>query len=430
MATVLAASIIVVTTMTLIAGATDTPTVDDPPSPVDAEKITLTGTAEPEAMVSVVGGSVMVAPTYADEDGYWEKTVSLAQESTNSFSITATGDDGIASEAVVVTVVESTEEAQTYESTYGVDRTAPDAPEVDETESPIDADTVTITGTAEANATIVVTGDDSVETTVDSEGTFSVEVTLQQNDSNTFKLSAEDSSGNMSGYTTITIEEVSPEDETTDDDDTDDDTDTTDISFSDVEEGSWYEEYVTTLAESGVVSGYDGTDLFGPGDYITRAAITKIAVEAFEYELLDAESVEVEDGVLTDIEAGSWYEDYVVSAYHYGIINGYPDGTFGPGDYVNRAEAATILMKASGVDDLTSAELYIGDEDSWENPFSDMTEDDWYYEFVMPLYTGGVLSGYDNGDFGGGDNITRAAVCRITVELMDLIEEIQSTPTI
>jgi len=433
LATVLASSIIVVATMAMTVGATAVPTVNDVPSPVDADKLTITGTAEAEAKITITGGAYQLSPTYADEDGYWEKVVILSQEATNNFTITAAGTDGKVSDPVVITVVESTEEAQAYESSYGIDRTAPNSPTVNETDSPVDADTITITGTAETNTTIIVSGDDNTEAAVDSDGVFSVEVTLQQNDTNQFYLSARDSSGNISSSTTVEVEEISVEDNTdtaSDTTDTTDSTSTVGVDFSDVEVGSWYEDYVATLAESGVVSGYDNTDLFGPGDYITRAAITKIALEAFDFEILDADTIDFGDGGLTDLEPGSWYEDYVASAYYYGVVNGYPNGTFDPGAYVNRAEAATILMAASEIADLTHADLYIGDEDSWENPFSDMTEADWYYEYVMSLYTGGVLNGYDNGNFGGGDNITRAAACKITVELLNLIDEIRSTPTI
>jgi len=424
--TLLAASILVISTMALQAGATEKPMVNDVHSPVDAEKLMITGTSEAGAKITISGGTFELSPTYADDDGYWEKVVTLTQEATNNFTITASGADGTASESVLVTVVESSEQAAAYEATYGVDRTAPGTPDIDDVASPVDTDTIDITGTAEAGSTIVVSGDDNTSAAVGTDGIFSVEVTLQQNDTNKFYLSAMDNSSNMSSSVTVEIEEISGGDN-----DTPEDEDTaTEITFPDVETGSWYEDYVMRLAEAGVVSGYDGTDLFGPGDYITRSAITKIAMETFGYEVLDSSTIELEDGVLTDVEEGTWYEDYVKSAYHYGIINGYPDGTFNPGGYVNRAEAAKILMAASGVSEMINAQVFVGDADNWENPFGDMTTEDWYYEYVMTLYTGDVIAGYDNGDFGGGDSITRAAVCRIAVELLDLLDEIRSTPTI
>ncbi|MDA1209340.1 MAG: S-layer homology domain-containing protein, partial [bacterium] len=39
-----------------------------------------------------------------------------------------------------------------------------------------------------------------------------------------------------------------------------------------------------------------------------------------------------------DLSQGEWYEQYVLNALRYGIMQGYPDGTFGPENPINRAE--------------------------------------------------------------------------------------------
>ncbi len=334
------------------------------------------------------------------------------------------GEDGSTSDAVVVVIIEGVEEAQAYEEEYDVDRTAPDSPEVNDVETPIDADSIILSGTAEADAIIIVSGADTAEDEANSSGAFTVEVELEQNAENKFYVSAMDESGNMSSSTKITVVEEGEEDEEEEeDDDTHDSADEDEeISFSDLD-GHWAEDYVLALAEDGVVSGYDSGE-FGPNDYITRAAITKIALNAFEYETYEA------DTAFTDLDEDAWYPDYVNSAYAYGIIGGYDDGTFLPGNNVNRAEALKILLEASGIEDLDGASVFIGDEDEWENPFSDVSEDDWFYVYLMEAYTGGVISGYADGTFGGGNLITRAEVCKVVSELLDLEYEIKSTPTI
>ncbi|MBI2463453.1 S-layer homology domain-containing protein [Candidatus Peregrinibacteria bacterium] len=40
---------------------------------------------------------------------------------------------------------------------------------------------------------------------------------------------------------------------------------------------------------------------------------------------------------------GSWFENAAVSMKQKGVINGYPDGSFGPSNQVNRAELAVML---------------------------------------------------------------------------------------
>ncbi len=418
------ATILAILLMPLQAIATDAPTVDDPTSPIDADKYTLTGTSEPGAQITVTGGPYMLSPVYADDNGDWERTVSLGQEVTNTFSIQAVGEDGQPSEIVTVTIVESEAEAQAAEEETGEDRTAPDTPTVDDMDSPVDADAVTLTGTAEVGSTIVVSGADTGEDFVTSSGTFSVKVELNQNASNKFYIYAMDSEGNISSSTSITIEEVSPEEETTEEEntETEEEEEVVEITFSDID-GHWAYDDIMELAELGIVEGYpDGS--FGPSDYINRAAITKIALEAFGYEVYEA------DSQFPDVEDGEWFTNYINSAYAYEIIGGYPDGTFAPANEVNRAEALKILIEASGVEDLNGASVFLGDEEDWVNSFSDVTEDDWYYTYLMEASETEVVSGYADGTFGGGNSITRAEVCRITLNLINLKAEIIATPTI
>ena len=425
--TSLIAVIIIAVIAFLETSATVSPIINTPPSPIDADKITLTGTAEPNSKITVTGGAYQISPTYADETGYWEKTVSLIQESENVFYVFATGVDGQPSDSVTATIIESAEQAAEYEASSGISMTAPDSPTVDPVESPIDADSITLTGTATAGVEIMVSGDAIEYTTTNSSGEFSVEVDLEQNATSKFYISAISDSDLISEAVKIEIEEISeetsePEEEETHDTAEGNTDETVSVNFPDIT-GHWAEDDIIELAEMGIVNGYDNGN-FGPNDYITRAAITKIALNAFEYDVYEANSA------FTDISDGVWYENYVNSAYEYGVINGYSDGTFKPGNYVNRAEAMKILLTASGIPDTAGAYIFIGNEDSWENPFSDVSTEDWFYEYVMQAYTGEIVSGYADGTFGGGNNITRAEVCKIVLNLLDLEDEIKATPTI
>ncbi len=425
--TSLIAVIIIAVIAFLETSATVSPIINTPPSPIDADKITLTGTAEPNSKITVTGGAYQISPTYADETGYWEKTVSLIQESENVFYVFATGVDGQPSDSVTATIIESAEQAAEYEASSGISMTAPDSPTVDPVESPIDADSITLTGTAKAGVEIMVSGDAIEYTTTNSSGEFSVEVDLEQNATSKFYISAISDSDLISEAVKIEIEEISeetsePEEEETHDTAEGNTDETVSVNFPDIT-GHWAEDDIIELAEMGIVNGYDNGN-FGPNDYITRAAITKIALNAFEYDVYEANSA------FTDISDGVWYENYVNSAYEYGVINGYSDGTFKPGNYVNRAEAMKILLTASGIPDTAGAYIFIGNEDSWENPFSDVSTEDWFYEYVMQAYTGEIVSGYADGTFGGGNNITRAEVCKIVLNLLDLEDEIKATPTI
>lgn len=96
---------------------------------------------------------------------------------------------------------------------------------------------------------------------------------------------------------------------------------------------------------------------------------------------------------------------------HIAYIAGYPDGTVKPNGNVTRAETATIiwrLMTDEERDEILTA----------ENDFSDMTEDLWYNKAVSSLVKGGYITGYPDGTFKGGNQITRAEFVTIMSRLM------------
>ena len=46
----------------------------------------------------------------------------------------------------------------------------------------------------------------------------------------------------------------------------------------------------------------------------------------------------------SDVTTGQYYSDAVIWAYQNGIVNGYPDGTFGINDNITREQIAKMLM--------------------------------------------------------------------------------------
>ncbi|MCI8388109.1 MAG: S-layer homology domain-containing protein [Clostridiales bacterium] len=68
--------------------------------------------------------------------------------------------------------------------------------------------------------------------------------------------------------------------------------------------------------------------------------------------------------------ADHWAEDTIIKWSDSGIVNGYPDGTFRPDDYITRAELAKIITLAFKLDGTTNSPLY------------DVDPNEWYYEYV------------------------------------------------
>ncbi len=127
------------------------------------------------------------------------------------------------------------------------------------------------------------------------------------------------------------------------------------LPFPDME-WSWYRyrEAVDSLVTRGVVGGYpDGT--FGPKQTINRAELLKIVFKG------KSDVVPVQRRCFSDVSPDEWYAPYVCAAQRRGIVNGYPNGTFRPGEPVNAAEAIKIVLNAYGrqVTEATGPEWYV-----------------------------------------------------------------------
>lgn len=122
--------------------------------------------------------------------------------------------------------------------------------------------------------------------------------------------------------------------------------------FDDVAVDAWYYTYVETAAANGVVSGYaDQPGIFGPGNDVNRAEFSKMAVNSAPL----AEDATF-DPDFPDVEAGDWFYTDVVTAYNWMVVGGYPDGTFKPGNSINRAEIAKMTFYAMNPEKRTEEE--------------------------------------------------------------------------
>ncbi|MFC1647527.1 S-layer homology domain-containing protein [Patescibacteria group bacterium] len=177
--------------------------------------------------------------------------------------------------------------------------------------------------------------------------------------------------------------------------------------FSDYDETHWAAEYIAQLFLANIMTGYGDGDLFGVAIGTTRAEIVKIALLANGVEVPES----VDEAPFPDTALGEWFTPYVAKAAELGIVEGYEDGNFRPDNIVNRAEALKILLLAKGVD-LTGYDLLSA------LSFSDVTEDLWYVLYVAYAVDNGIVEGYDDGTFRGGNDILRAEMAKITVLTM------------
>ena len=146
-------------------------------------------------------------------------------------------------------------------------------------------------------------------------------------------------------------------------------------SYSDVAAGDWYNTAVSTMSALGIIKGYpDGT--FKPNNFITRAEFAAIAARFDNHTSTGAVS-------FSDLE-DHWAAEEVSRAAELGWVNGYPDGTFRPDQYITRAEAMALINRVLVRNPETVKDL-LEDMPVWKD---NMDTRKWYYIDVQEASIG------------------------------------------
>lgn len=97
-----------------------------------------------------------------------------------------------------------------------------------------------------------------------------------------------------------------------------------------------------------------------------------------------------------DVDNGAWFAKNVGYAAENNIVGGYEDGSFRPENTITREEFAAMICRFMKYD--TSA----------SEVFSDVPSEHWAAPYIAAMKANGIISGYEDGSFGLGRNITRA----------------------
>lgn len=199
-----------------------------------------------------------------------------------------------------------------------------------------------------------------------------------------YKLIAENGSGKEVEIGNFSVEADSDYDENDDDDDKYDRnvTITTNCSsFRDMNSNSPYCEAVSWAVSNSIFRGYnDGT--FKPNQVINRAEAVKVILDALEVDTVYMQTYPY----FKDTSSGAWYAPYVNTAVALGIVQGYSDGTFRPGNAVSRAEAVTMLVNAARAVDGVTISFYSG------QPYFDVPSNVWYANNVSYAKENGLIA--------------------------------------
>lgn len=173
--------------------------------------------------------------------------------------------------------------------------------------------------------------------------------------------------------------------------------------FIDIED-HWAYDQMSELIAMGILKGYTETvwdsDLeqnvevqtVRPDQKITRAEFAVLLYQALN---LDEEK---EDAPFVD-QIPNWAADAVDSLHKSGIIGGYPDGTFKPGNDITRAEIVSMLVRA----------LNDKSEETGKN-FPDVQSSHWAYTGIQKASAMGIVNGMPDGSFKPGRGAKRGEV--------------------
>lgn len=113
----------------------------------------------------------------------------------------------------------------------------------------------------------------------------------------------------------------------------------------------------------------------------------------------------------TDVIDKHWAFEGIEKLTKAGIVKGYPDGTFKPDGYITRAELVKI------------ANLVFSYTQKQENTvFTDINNDDWFYDHVLIAQKAGYIIGYPDGTFKPNGLITRQELCKVLDSINSFVE--------
>lgn len=178
--------------------------------------------------------------------------------------------------------------------------------------------------------------------------------------------------------------------------------------FTDVG-GHWAKQAIGQAVEKGIVSGYpDGS--FRPDGTVTRAEFAVMLARTLG---LNTEQRSGANSPRTDDEHWpSWASGSIAALIDRAIIQGYPNGRFEPGQTLNRAEIAAIVVRALELPAAQSATTaYADDQDIplWARPY------------IAAATEAGIVQGRSGQRYEPVGTLTRAEAVTLIVRLLDRI---------
>ncbi len=195
-------------------------------------------------------------------------------------------------------------------------------------------------------------------------------------------------------------------------------TDKSTLTFSDVQEGSWYYDAVMAMTAKGILSGtttpVNGVGTYNPNGIMSRSEFLTVVTRMFYNDDINA---------IKDMDGAVWYAKYYMVALDKGLIKENEMDSQDLNKGCTRQEMAMIMVRA-----LKNAKGETADRLVSTSKIADWNSIGTYYRnYVREAYSMGLLSGVDTkGTFNPKGTLTRAEAAVVAYRMME--KSTRSTP--
>ena len=180
------------------------------------------------------------------------------------------------------------------------------------------------------------------------------------------------------------------------------------VNFSDLPEDHWAYNAISKMTEEGILSGYpDGT--FAPGKTIIKAEFAKILVQTLKLEKIN------NDIKYEDVPEDFWAYEYIKIAEQYFVsLANENQNMFFPNQTLTREEVAAIIVRAM------SLEEYKYNDETLNQIIDNNEISEELKKYVAIIYENNLMHGNANGTFNPKGSLTRAEVCQLMRNIIDI----------
>ena len=181
------------------------------------------------------------------------------------------------------------------------------------------------------------------------------------------------------------------------------------VQFTDMDAYSWAKNAVGSLKAKGIISGYADMT-FKPENSVTRAEFITMMVKAY------MPNTKSGNTKFSDVLAGQWFFESVMTAFENGIVSGVTENEFMPNNQIKRQDMAVILYNL--------ATRFGKNADGENGEFADFDSvSDYAKNAVAFLKAAGVVKGDENGAFNPQSYANRAEAAQMIYTFMEFVGE-------